>query len=79
MSPERTLSTPRLLKADSLDSDEQRVLDACEFETVAFDEVVERTGLTTSLVSSILSALEVKGMIQSSAGYSYVKISPSPR
>jgi len=25
MSPERTLSTPRLLKADALDSDEQRV------------------------------------------------------
>lgn len=53
-------------------------LDACESDTVAFDEVVERTGLTTSQVSSILSALEVKGMIQSSAGNSYVKISLSP-
>jgi len=59
-----------------LNRDEQCLLGACEFDPVTFDELVERTGLTTSVVSSILSALEVKGMIQSSAGNSYVKLSP---
>ncbi len=58
----------------SLTAAEQRLLDACEFERTTFDEVVHRSGLTPTEVSSILSALEVRGLVRSLPGNAYLRI-----
>ena len=55
---------------------ERLLLGALDFEQTTFDDIVQRTGLTTTNVSSILSALEVRGLVQSLAGNSYVKTVP---
>ena len=53
---------------------ERDVLDACAFDGASFDEIVRRSGLTAPEVSSILSALEVRGLVRSLAGNSYLRI-----
>lgn len=53
---------------------ERTVLDACAFDAASFDEIVRRSGLTAPEVSSILSALEVRGAVCTLAGNSYLRI-----
>lgn len=53
---------------------ERHVLDACAWEGASFDEIVRRSGLTAPDVSSILSALEVRGAVRSLAGNTYLRI-----
>jgi len=53
---------------------EKRVLDACAFDAANFDQIVLRSGLTPTDVSSILSALEVRGAVRSLAGNTYLRI-----
>lgn len=53
---------------------EQRLLEACAFDPATFDEIVQRSGLTPTEVSSILSALEVRGLVRSLAGNAYLQI-----
>ena len=55
---------------------ERLLLGALDFEQTTFDDIVQRTGLTTTNVSSILSALKVRGLVQSLAGNSYIKTVP---
>ena len=75
-SPVSTVVTAyrKLTRPMSLTSAEQRLLDACEFDRVTFDEIVHRSGLTPTEVSSILSALEVRGLVRSLAGNAYLQI-----
>jgi len=73
VTPTSTVSTVvtanrKLKRPRSLTSAEQRLLDAREFERVTFDEIVHRSGLTPTEVSSILSALEVRGWYARSLG-----------
>lgn len=60
--------------ADVATEHERDVLDACAFDGASFDEIVRRSGLTAPEVSSILSALEVRGAVRSLAGNSYLRI-----
>ncbi len=61
-------------KTGSHTGEERRLLDACAFEPATFDEIVHRSGLTATEVSAILSALEVRGLVRSFAGNTYLKI-----
>lgn len=54
--------------------EERSVLEACAFEATTYDEIVQRSGLTPTQVSSILSALEVGGLVRSLAGNTYLNI-----
>jgi DNA processing protein len=57
----------------SLNAQEQCLLEACGFDPATFDEVMQRSGLTALEVSSILFALEVRGLVRSLAGNTYLK------
>lgn len=61
------------MAAVTLDDRERTVLEACAYEAASFDVIVCRTGLTPTEVSSLLSALEVRGLIRSFAGNTYLK------
>ncbi len=61
-------------KRSQLSSAENRLLEACAFDPATFDEIVQRSGLTATEVSSILSALEVRGLVRSLAGNAYLQI-----
>ena len=50
---------------------EQRVLSLIGQQALSFDELVTLSGLTSSELSSILSALEVDGLIHAEAGNAY--------
>ena len=56
-----------------LNAQEQCLLEACGFDPATFDEVMQRSGLTAPEVSSILSALEVRGLVRSLAGNTGLK------
>lgn len=60
--------------AAAVTTNEREVLDACAFDGASFDEIVRRSGLTAPEVSSILSALEVRGAVRSLAGNGYLRI-----
>lgn len=53
---------------------ESRVLEACEFVAAGFDTLLERTGLTAPELSSILTALDMKGLVRSEYGGTFVRI-----
>lgn len=67
-------SNATMEKPLSLSANEQRLLEACAFDPATFDEIVHRSGLTPTEVSSILSALEVRGLVRSLAGNAYLQI-----
>ncbi len=52
---------------------ERKVLEACEFEALSFDAIVDGSGLTAPEVSSILTALEMKGWVHSDRGGTFVR------
>ena len=60
-----------------LDPREQGVLAACDFEACHFDRLLERTGLTAPELSSILTALDMKGLVRSEYGGTFVRIAKS--
>jgi DNA processing protein len=58
-------------KVVRISDSEQQVLSLMGGHTISFDELVMLSGLTTSELSSILSALELHGLVRSSAGDTY--------
>lgn len=54
--------------------DEQRVLEALSFQPRHVDELVVATALATSLVTSALMMLEMKGLVRRFPGNSYVRL-----
>jgi DNA processing protein len=44
------------------------------FDAITVDMLVERTGLTTEVVSSILLMLELQGDVSSTAGGLYIRL-----
>ena len=72
-SPQAVHETPPTVS----DPREQRVLEACDFEACHFDQLLERTGLTAPELSSILTALDMKGLVRSEYGGTFVRIAKS--
>ncbi len=62
----------QLREAAELDPDYCKLIDALGFDPVPFDTLVERTGLTTDVVSSMLLMLELKGMVSTPGGGRYL-------
>ncbi|MSQ67987.1 MAG: DNA-protecting protein DprA [Gammaproteobacteria bacterium] len=71
-------ASPTHNPAAVLSGPERLVLEACEFEPVLFSALVERCGLTTPEVSSILTRLDLKGLVRSATGGLFVRIGNPP-
>lgn len=56
-----------------LDPDYRCVLDALGYDPLGVDELVQRTGLTANVVSSILLVLELQGHVDSQQGGRYAR------
>ena len=65
--PEHTVPATRET-ADTLDPDYNRLWKALGHDPTGMDELVERSGLTTAAVSSILLALELDGKVAAEHG-----------
>ncbi|WP_440996755.1 DNA-processing protein DprA [Arhodomonas sp. SL1] len=59
--------------AEPLGDDYATVLDALEYDPVAFDVLTERTGLTADTLSSMLLILELRGHVIACAGGRYAR------
>lgn len=81
----RTLKTPQELgiknyelrkdkkKFAGLSSEERKIVELLENEPLQFDEIVRRLSLDPAKVGTILSMMEIKGLIKNSGGnYSIV-------
>lgn len=62
---------------DNLDEDYLRLLDALGYDPVPIEVLLQRTGLTTAEVSSMLLVLELKGHVSAAAGGRYARVVPS--
>jgi len=60
-------------EADALDPDYRQLLDCMGYDPVSVDTLVERSGLTANVVSSMLLLLELRGYVRSQAGGMYVR------
>lgn len=69
-----THSPADLKNVESCTTEERRLLEACMYDMATFDQIVRRSGLTATEVSSILCALEVRGLVRSLPGNTYLKI-----
>ena len=58
---------------ESFKGEQKLIMESLGYDPVSVNEVVERSGLTASEVSSILLALELEGHISSQVGGMYVK------
>jgi DNA processing protein len=57
-----------------LRKEEKKIIDLIENEPMGFDEIVHRLKLDTSKLATILSMMEIKGLIKNSGGnYSILK------
>ncbi len=59
--------------AFALDESYQQLLQTVGYEPTAFDQLVERSGLTPESVSSMLLVLELHGYVSSATGGRYVR------
>jgi DNA processing protein len=57
----------------TLDADYRRLLDALGHDPVPIDSLLQRTGLTTAELSSMLLVLELKGYVTAAAGGRYAR------
>jgi DNA processing protein len=62
------------IAADELDKDYEILLDALGFEPVSIDRLVERTEFPAETVASMLLILELKGLVEASAGGTYCRV-----
>lgn len=62
------------IPADELDKDYKILLDALGFESASIDTLAERTDFSTEAVASMLLIMELKGLVEASAGGLYGSI-----
>ena len=62
----------------ALSAAQQQVYDYCDFEPRGIDLIVDQCGLTAPEVSSILTALEMKGVVRAVYGGAYVRTGMIP-
>jgi len=67
---------PGAAQARSWTGEQQRLLEAMEYEPLTVDALVGRSGLTANAVSSILLILELEGIVHSQPGGFFVKQRP---
>jgi len=63
-----------LPRADEFDGEQSLMLEAMAFDPVSVDALVDRTGLTANVVSSILLELELRGSVAPHPGGLYVRL-----
>lgn len=56
-----------------LDKEHQMLLECIGYDPISVDMLIERTGLTTETVSSMLLILELRGFVSSAAGGFIIK------
>ena len=66
------------ISAGPLDRESKILLNACGFEPVDVDTLVERTGFTAASVASMLVTLELRGEVEPSAGGTYCRLPARP-
>lgn len=69
---------PGQIAAASLSATQAAVYEACDFSPLEVDAIVEQSGLTAPEVSSILTALEMKGLVAAVPGGTYVRTGKMP-
>jgi DNA processing protein len=55
-------------KFESLDANEKKIIELIENESMQFDEIVRKLNLESSKLATILSLMEIKGLIKNSGG-----------
>lgn len=66
------------ISAGPLDKDSRILLNACGFDPVDVDTLVQRTGLPAASVASMLVLLELRGEVEPSAGGTYCRLPARP-
>jgi DNA processing protein len=66
-------STQTQQSIKGLDADAKLLLDSIGYQTVSADNLVERTGLDVSVISSTLLKLELYGLLESMQGGSWIR------
>ena len=56
-------------KLENLSKDELKIVQLLENEGLSFDEIIGRSKLNSSVVASLISMLEIKGIIARSDGF----------
>ncbi len=69
MNKESGKSIKKTKKGDS--KEEQKILEALENEALGFDQLVQKTGILAQVLGSMLSIMELKGSIKSTASGGY--------
>ncbi len=64
-SKSETNSKPQITKYKTESKEEQKILKVLENESLHFDEIVRRSQLDSSKIGSLLSIMEIKGLIKS--------------
>lgn len=69
---------PRAARGDDVpdDSSARLLLHALGHDPMSVDELVERSGLTAAAVSSMLTVLELEGVVAAQPGSRYVRLAP---
>jgi len=62
-------TTAQSSKLDNLSKDELKIVQLLENEGLSFDEIVRRSELNSSVVASLISMLEIKGILLHSEGF----------
>ncbi|MCG5501737.1 DNA-processing protein DprA [Ectothiorhodospira lacustris] len=73
-SPAPATDPPSAVAATAPDGDHTRLLEAMGHDPVAVDQLVARTRLTVSAVSSMLLLMELRGQVASLSGGRYVRL-----
>jgi len=63
-------------RGNDLDEDYRLLLDKLAYDPVSIDQLVNTTGLTADVVSSMLLILEVRGLVSASPGGLYIRTDP---
>ncbi|MCB1220865.1 MAG: DNA-protecting protein DprA [Planctomycetales bacterium] len=72
--PDGDREVPAAAASGALEPDEQRVLELLSYEGTHINEVVRRLGMNTAQCSSLLTMLEIRGLISSASGGYYVRL-----
>jgi len=66
-------STPQLTMQSTLDLEQQTLLNLIMFSPTSIDNLVEKTGQSVEIISSMLLILELQGYIEAAAGGCYIR------
>jgi DNA processing protein len=76
---EKRSSLPPQVPARELSGEEDVIFQQLSLEPSHIDQLVERTGLTVSVVGALLTMLEIKGLARRLPGHYFISTGPVPR